>query len=190
LRKKAAPCGGDGVHINKPDSWRDVGLVYAGPPGAGKTTTMQRVQAGLASPWNARVTRVDDGTGPQVLLTCEPHPPVFRDRARVRFRAGLKILLRDAEGVCFVADAAAGVEENARCLAELDEDLREAGRAGTPRILQINKRDAAGAMAAVDLRRHLDWRGAVFETVATRGEGVVEAFRALVDAVLGAGGSP
>jgi len=98
--------------------------------------------------------------------------------------ASTRALLREADGVVFVADAApSAYERNRRSLDAVREAL--AGRPDLPLVLQINKVDLPDAGAPSDVLEALDASSAPFVVaVANRNEGVCETAERALAAVL------
>lgn len=109
---------------------------------------------------------------------------IYRDPARVE-------VLRGVDGIVFVADSQAPRgEANVEALENLEQELAAHGRAlvDVPTVLQYNKRDLPSALAVEVLDRMLNGAGRPrFETIATRGVGVLEALVALAGMLDGGG---
>lgn len=109
---------------------------------------------------------------------------IYRDPARVE-------VLRGVDGIVFVADSQAPRgEANVEALENLEQELAAHGRAlvEVPTVLQYNKRDLPSALAVEVLDRMLNGAGRPrFETIATRGVGVLEALVALAGMLDGGG---
>ena len=98
-------------------------------------------------------------------------------------------LVADADGIAFVADSQeARSEANVESLEELARNLAAHGRGldTTPIVLQYNKRDLPDVLSIGELDRLLAAAECPrFVSVATTGEGVFEAFRALGRPMIG-----
>ncbi len=174
-------------------------VVYYGPALGGKTTCLQYIH---------RVTDPQRRTKLYTLNTAADRTLFFDllglDLGRVRgyrltlqlytvpgqvqYNATRRAVLGGSDGVMFVADSqrAAG-KANEESLANLIENLRANGLDPNtvPIVLTYNKRDLPDVLARAELDQSLNARGLpAFETVATSGEGVVEAFSAVTQATV------
>lgn len=160
-----------------------VRIVYDGPPIAGKTTSLvalaERLGHGrLFTPeasaggrtlffdWLEYVGGRYDGRAIHCEIVSVPGQAEFSPRRRV--------LLGSADAVVFVGDtSASGIDETTSHLADLRAQLE--ARDGPPVgvVLQANKRDLPDAVPLERLRGH---GLAIVESVASRGEGIREAF--------------
>jgi signal recognition particle receptor subunit beta len=174
-------------------------IVYYGPGLSGKTTTLQRIHAGVRA----------ESRGQLISLSTEGDRTLFFDFLPLRieqvrgltlrlqlytvpgqvfYDATRKLVLNGADGVVFVADSqAAARDSNAESYGNLETNLAELGLelAHFPHVVQYNKRDLPSALPVAELRRELN-RHAVpdFETVASRGEGILAALREITRLVV------
>jgi signal recognition particle receptor subunit beta len=174
-------------------------IVYYGPGLSGKTTTLQHVHQ-VARP---------DARGDLISLATEGDRTLFFDflplkLERVRglalrlqlytvpgqvfYDATRKLVLNGADGVVFVADSQPlARDSNLESMDNLARNLAEQGidLAHFPLVLQYNKRDLPEVMPVAHLREDLNPRGAPdFESVASRGVGVLDALRAITRLVV------
>lgn len=176
----------------------DCRIVYAGPAGAGKSTTIRAVHDRL-DPESRGVllapARTDGSTPLTDLLTVELGvldgrslrlqlltAPGELERAPVRNR-----VLAGADGLIFVADSAPGrMEANTDALAAVRLSIRELGTSEPPPLVfQYNKRDLPGALSEAELERTLNPAGRpAFLSVASRREGVIEPLTLLSERVI------
>ncbi|HJL05440.1 MAG TPA: ADP-ribosylation factor-like protein [Polyangiaceae bacterium LLY-WYZ-15_(1-7)] len=176
-----------------------VKLVYYGPGLGGKTTSLQHVHG--ASPAEARGQLVSLATPVDRTLYFDFLPlrarqvrghhvrlQLFTVPGQVYFNATRKLVLTGADGLVFVADSQPErLDANLESLENLAANLAEQGRSldAVPLVLQLNKRDLPGVLSEDELRQALNPRGRPqFGTVATTGEGVIDALDRLVDDVL------
>jgi GTPase SAR1 family protein len=177
-------------------------IVYYGPPMAGKTTSMAymfrttRMYSGPVWPgsepdlpvhWPQSFSFVSlsqrrvDGLAPRFHV-CNIPCSLHGDPAR-------RQIVADADGIIFVADSQQARDEaNVEWLEELACNLAAHGRDlnKTPIVLQYNKRDLPGLLSIGELDLLLAAAECPrFVSVATTGEGVAEAFRALGHALIG-----
>jgi signal transduction histidine kinase/signal recognition particle receptor subunit beta len=174
-------------------------IVYYGPALGGKTTCLQYIH---------RVTDPQRRTRLYTLNTASDRTLFFDllglDLGRIRgYRLTLQLftvpgqvqynttrraVLAGADGVVFVADSQKGQEKaNLESLANLQENLRANGLdpETLPLVLQYNKRDLPNVLSRAELDKLLNPRGyPAFETVATTGRGVMEAFSAICEATV------
>ena len=169
-------------------------LVYYGPGLGGKTTNLQWIYE-KTSP---------EAKGKIVSLATESERTLFFDLlplnlgtirgfttrfqlytvpGQIFYDASRKLILKGADGVCFVADSqAARFDANVESLRNLLTNLKENGLdfSAIPYVLQLNKRDLHTALAVDLLVRALRLKGEpVVEAVASKGIGVFETLKVL-----------
>lgn len=176
-------------------------IVYYGPGLSGKTTSLKSIHAAVRP----------EARGQLVSLATEGDRTLFFDflplkveqvnglslrlqlytvPGQIFYEATRKLVLNGADGVVFVADSQpAAMDANLESLASLERNLADLGidPAAFPLVLQWNKRDIPGVLAPAELRAALNPRAAPeFETVASRGEGTMEALREVTRRVIAA----
>ena len=175
-------------------------VVYFGPPLSGMSTSIgwivaqQGVPPGREDPgaYRGSVQLTRPGGRTLRLELFRPPMNLFLDPVRTE-------VLRGVDGVVFVADSQElRGEANVEALEALEGMLAAHGRrlAEVPMVLQYNKRDLAAlpvepsVMLSVDeLDRVLNSMGRPrFESIATRGVGVLEALEALADLLVARAG--
>jgi signal recognition particle receptor subunit beta len=174
-------------------------IVYYGPGLSGKTTTLQHVHGSMRP----------ESRGQLVSLSTEGDRTLFFDFLPLRieqvrgltlrlqlytvpgqvfYDATRKLVLNGADGVVFVADSQPlAVDTNDESMANLEQNLGELGidLRRFPFVIQYNKRDLPNALPVADLRARLNRHGAPeFETVASRGEGVLAALKEITRLVV------
>ncbi len=166
-------------------------IVYCGPPGAGKSTNIgwlhREARAGRGELLTAAL-----GRDQMFWFDFEPlQPTVFRD-FQIRFlvatvpgavisAASRKHVLRGTDGVVFVADSSSSrLYETLSAYRETTQSIEAPLEADVvPIVLQYNKRDVERPLSRSEMDEGLNThRQPVFDAVATRGEGVLETFRA------------
>lgn len=174
-------------------------IVYYGPGLSGKTTTLQAIYANVRS----------ENRGQLISLSTEGDRTLFFDFLPLRleqvrglslrlqlytvpgqvfYDATRKLVLNGADGVVFVADSQPAMRDaNVESLGNLATNLSELGidLRSFPLALQYNKRDLSSAMPLLRMRADLNPRGVPeFETVASRGDGVLLALREITRLVV------
>ena len=174
-------------------------IVYYGPPGSGKTASLEFIHRKLRSDLRGRITRLPTQLDPTV--TYEVIPVELGEIKGLRTRLQIasvpgdlihhptrKMLLRDVDGIVFVADARAEwMEGNVDSLKDLEENLAAYGRdlADVPLVFQWNRSDAPDALSVEALDRKLGRPGAEgFRTVAKDGTGVLQALTTIAKQIL------
>jgi len=167
-------------------------IVYWGPSASGKSEALAAVQRSVDPEGRSAMYSLAGSDGSTVYFDMLPLEE-FRfggHKLRVRVTAvpgGVdrgperQALLRDADAVVFVADAMRSALAGNRAFSrELDEVLAQTDRSRTdlPVVWCFNKQDAPDAIPTRELREMLvPGTEPVYETVATSGTGVYEAFR-------------
>jgi len=176
----------------------DCKVVYVGPAGSGKSTTIRALHDRLAPDTHGPVLSPAlpdgstlffdlltielgtlDGRSIRLQLLSAPGDP---DRSEVR-----RTVLRGADGVIFVSDSSPGrMAANREALRNLRADLDALGQsASIPVVFQHNKRDLPDAVSEDELNRAVNPHGApAYAAVATSQEGIVEAVTAVSEQVV------
>jgi len=171
-------------------------IVYCGPGLCGKTTNLRFIQQ-KAVPAGA-VTIAGDSERtlffdylPVELGEINGFKTKFHLYTlpgRVFYDASRSLILKDVDGVVFVADSRFDkVGENLECLELMRTNLREQRKnlSRIPHVIQYNKRDRPNAVSAGELKNVLNPEGVEdFEAVASSGAGVFPTFKAIVRLVL------
>lgn len=176
----------------------DCRIVYVGPAGSGKSTTLRAVH-GLLDP----ATRGpllspvrEDGSTPFTDLMSVDMGGLAGRRLRLQLLTApgegargqiRRAILTGADGLVFVADSAPGrMQANREALSTLQLDLRELGHsASLPLVYQYNKRDLPDAVPLEDLDRVLNPDGQPsFASIAGSREGVLAPLTSLSERVI------
>lgn len=175
-------------------------IIYWGPQGSGKTTTLRAIAARLDPETRGPLLSPTDEAGHTLLMDFLTVEMGALDGIPIRLHlVGLPggprlgendlALLRGADGFVFVADSApARRGENRSALESLRRHLVAIGEPDRPLVLQFNRRDVPNAVDADTLASDLGSAAPAdpwFETVATEGRGVVEALTAVTHRVIG-----
>lgn len=175
-----------------------VKIVYYGPAFSGKTTNVRKLHELIPNRLVGNLTSLD--TEDERTLFFDYFPvkagaigkyklklQIYSVPGQVHYRATRRIVLKDADGVVFVADSQSQeMEHNIASLRDMEDNLKTYGvnLDEFPMVLQYNKRDVAGAISVDQLDRRLNSRGSPYcEAVATDGRGVLEAFNGIVELV-------
>jgi hypothetical protein len=167
-------------------------VAYYGPPQCGRYTNIEQVAKAIPGSSAVELTNTNAERTARVIVPCKETwsgMPGLGLRVRLHAATGLRrdieALLNGKDGVVFVADSAPE---------RIDENVRSFAAAAwhpTPVVVQLNKRDLPGAMDAAEMTARLlkAWppgrpKPVVIEATANAGRGVVETYRALLDALL------
>ncbi|HEV2416225.1 MAG TPA: ADP-ribosylation factor-like protein [Terriglobia bacterium] len=174
-------------------------IVYYGAGLGGKTTNLQWIFEQTAR-----------GTGEKMLsLATENDRTLFFDflpldlgtlrgfkvrlhlytvPGQISYQASRKLILRGVDGVVFVADSLSSrMEANLAAIEDLQQNLKELGEdfRKLPYVLQINKRDLAGAVSTSQMTSLLARKDEpVFEAIASQGVGVLDTLKSIGRQVL------
>lgn len=174
-------------------------LVYYGPGMGGKTTNLQFIYDQL--PDERRSRMISLATEGERTLFFDFLPVElgqvrgFRTRfhlytvpGQVLYNESRKLILRNVDGVVFVADSQERrLDANLESLDDLEENLAAYGveLASLPYVLQINKRDLPDALPMDELTAQLQrYQEPVIPAMAMQGDGVLESLRAVSAKVL------
>ena len=174
-------------------------IVYYGPGLCGKTTNLQYIY-NKTNP---------DTRGKLISLSTETERTLFFDflplalgeirGLKLRFQlytvpgqvfygASRKLILRNVDGVVFVADSQIErMEANLESMEDLRTNLAEQGYEldKLPFVVQYNKRDLPNAVPVEDMRRVLNLRPVPdFQAIAATGVGVLDTLKAVAKRVV------
>ncbi|MDP3937080.1 MAG: hypothetical protein Q8R92_02985, partial [Deltaproteobacteria bacterium] len=187
------------ANVNKHTREVSANIVYCGPSGSGKTASVEFIHRKLRADLRGRLTRTPTQMDPTVYYESLPVELGEIKGMRTKFqiasapgdpilRAARKTLLRDVDGIVFVADARADrLDANLESLKDLEENLAAYGRslADVPLVFQWNREDEHGALGKEEMDRRLNSLGAQgFPTVASDGTGVLEALTTIAKLIL------
>jgi signal recognition particle receptor subunit beta len=174
-------------------------IVYYGPGMSGKTTNLELVHEKTPSESRGDLTSIAT-TGERTLYFdympldlgsiagIRTKFQLYTVPGQIYYKSTRRLVLQGVDGIVFVADSsAAKLDENRESMKDLEENLREMGRAITdvPIVIQWNKRDLPDAMALDDLQRMVNTHQfPSYEAVATTGQGVFATLKALAGMVL------
>ena len=173
-------------------------IVYYGPARSGKTTSIQQLQTLVESKKKSKVqphpktekTIFFDflALSSQSIGGYKTRFQVYTVPGQILYEDSRKILLKGVDGIVFVADSQLDkLEENLKSLEELKGHLLQMGYSlqELPFVVQYNKRDLPSAPPLEELRKAINpLLVPDFEAVATKGQGVLEAFKECVKQVV------
>lgn len=176
-------------------------IVYYGPALSGKTTSLTALQHKLKSRKKAGMIKQLPTTNRTLFfdfmaLSAKEKIKGYKTRFQIYtvpgqtlYEDARKLLLHRVDGIVFVADSGLEhIEDSLHSLAELKMNLRRLGYdpSEIPMVIQYNKRDVPTAVKIGELKKIINSKNHPdFETVATKGLGVVESFETLLKCVLG-----
>ncbi len=170
-------------------------IAYYGPGLAGKSTNLKcifdQTSPDAKSKMISLVTEVDQTlffdflpTGLATVRGFTVRVHLYTVPGVVQYDSSRKEVLKNADGVVFVADSAPeSAAANEESLRNLIQNLTDVGASlsRVPFVIQYNKRDVPGAIAVDGLRASLNTNNVPdFEAVATTGKGVFETLKAVV----------
>ena len=181
--------------INLKDRVITLKVVYYGPATGGKTTSLQFLHRVLDP--ERRVKLVSLATSGDQTLFFDFLPidlgsvngfstkvQGFTVPGQIRYAKTRRFVLAGADAVVFVANSDPACRgENAESLADFLQNLRANGLdpETIPLAIQYNKRDLPGATPIAEMQQEIRFRPVPeFPTVATEGEGVFDAFEAVI----------
>ncbi|RMF16930.1 MAG: hypothetical protein D6761_05405 [Candidatus Dadabacteria bacterium] len=174
-------------------------IVYYGPGLSGKTTNLQHIHKKLRPEHKGELMTLATQTDRTLFFDFLPIElgeirglktrfQLYTVPGQVFYNSTRKLVLKNADGVVFVADSRAeALNDNLESLRNLEENLRvhRIDIRKVPLVIQYNKRDLPDAMPVEELNKHLNPFGApVFEAEAHRGKGVLDTLSAICKAVI------
>ena len=176
-------------------------IVIYGPAFAGKTTALNHLHAHLDAESVGELHTLKSAADKTLSFEFIPRDATLMDEFKIQFElltvpgnvvfnAPRKLVLRDADGVLFVADSEwIRIADNVASFKNLDENLKKLGTDidDLPLVLAYNKRDLPdiappGYMDFVLNNRKRKVQS--FETQAATGANIVPALRALCENVI------
>lgn len=173
-------------------------IVYYGPAQSGKTTSLQYLFDKTKGKSKADLMRQESNERtlffdfmPLFLSEVDGFKTRFHlytVPGQVLYEDSRKLILKGVDGIVFVADSSVDqMESNLRALENLKTNLTEQSISieKVPIVIQYNKRDLKSVANLDAMRKLINHVGASdFETVATTGDGIFEAFKQLAKEVI------
>lgn len=185
------------AYLNVRERRIEAKIAYLGPELAGRTTNFERLAAPASGSKDARIGKVrtsSDETAARLSLAWQLEEATrFRDCDVVvelvaPCESATDDLLREADGVVVVVDAAPSSQDRNRAsLASVQKALERIQRGSVPLVVQINKVDLPDALSVESVVDGLDAAALPHvSAIATQGQGVVETLATAMDGVLAA----
>ena len=175
-------------------------VVYYGPAQSGKTTNLEQIHRLTDPRGTSRLVSLNTGQDRTLFFDLLPFSlgnvagydfklQLYTVPGQVQYNATRRVVLSGADGVVFVADSRrAMLKENLASLENMKVNLL-ANRLvpeKVPLVVQYNKRDLGEVLSLEELDAALNtWHRPAFASVAATGQGVMDAFIAAVQQMLG-----
>ena len=174
-------------------------IVYYGPGLGGKTTSLEYIYKGLPAKVKGKMLSLSTQTDRTLFFDFLPMElgKIYGWRVRVQlytvpgqvfYDATRKIVLKGADGVVFVCDSQNEMlDANIESWQNFQDNLKANNIDFTiiPLIFQYNKRDIKNITPVEELETKVNTRHVpYFETIATEGNGVLDALKAITKLVL------
>ncbi len=187
------------VEFNRQDRTIKVKIAYYGPAVGGKTTNLKVLYDRARGGRRGEFVSVNSQQDRTILCDLLPLKSGGFRGFDLRFQLAAvpgqaiyaparRVVLRGSDGIVFVANSATDrFHENVQAFRELQGHLvaHHLDPHTIPMVFQYNKRDLPDVLDLSALERALNARRLpAFPAVATRGEGVLETFAAIVEATL------
>ena len=169
-------------------------IVYYGPGLCGKTTNLQHIHSKTAPSSRGEMLSLETETDRTLFFDLLPldvgtvggmkvRLQLYTVPGQVFYNATRKLVLKNVDGIVFVADSQDGaLEANIQSLENLRENLAELGMRleEIPLVIQYNKRDLQQIVPVATLQKELNPAAAPhFEAAARYGLGVFETLKGI-----------
>jgi signal recognition particle receptor subunit beta len=187
------------VQINFAQKEIQCKIVYYGPGMSGKTTNLEVVHSKVPADSRGEMTSIAT-TGERTLYFdympldlgqiagIRTKFQLYTVPGQIYYKSTRRLVLQGVDGIVFVADSsAAKLKENQESMSDLEENLRDMGKAlsDIPIVIQYNKRDLPDALPMERLQKEVNVHGFPhFEAVANKGDGVFPTLKDLAGLVL------
>jgi hypothetical protein len=174
-------------------------IVYYGPAQCGKTTSLRHIYNEIKKDAKGELVSLAEDSDHTLYFDFVPlnlgkindytiRIHLYTVPGEVGYNQSRTIISKGVDGVVFLVDSQLErMELNLKSLSALKDILKNEGHVWdeVPCVFQYNKRDMKSAVPVAELRKYINQNGREdFETVATNGTGVFEAFRAITTLVL------
>ena len=181
------------VQINMASKEITVKVVYYGPALSGKTTNLVMLHELMDASTRGKMLTLDTKDDRTLYFDFLPlefqvaggfgiRVKLFTVPGQVMHKSTRKVVLAGADAIAFIADSQkSSSSANAYSWRDMEANLKANGFdfARIPKVVQFNKRDLPDVKPLREIRDA--WKDIpTFPAVATRGEGVLETFRALM----------
>jgi signal recognition particle receptor subunit beta len=174
-------------------------VVYYGPAQSGKTTNLEQIHRLTDPEGQNRLVSLNTAQDRTLFFDLLPFSlgtvggydfkvQIYTVPGQVQYNATRRVVLAGADAVVFVADSGRGLlKENQAAFENMKVNLL-ANRLvpeKTPLVFQFNKQDLPDPLTPAELEQALNpWGRPSFPAVATRGDGVMDSFVAIVREML------
>jgi len=174
-------------------------IVYYGPGLSGKTSNIQYVYKKLKPEHRGKLMTLATQTDRTLFFDFLPVElgeirglkvrfQIYTVPGQVFYNATRKLVLKNVDGIIFVADSQRNMlNENIESLKNLEDNLRFYHRSieDIPFVFQYNKRDVPDLLSLDELQEKLNrWGAPSFEAMAHRGEGVLQSLTKITKLVI------
>jgi len=181
------------VQINMSTKEITVKVVYYGPALSGKTTNLVMLHQLMDAATRGKMLTLDTKDDRTLYFDFLPvefeaaggfsvKVKLFTVPGQVMHKSTRKVVLAGADAVAFIADSqTSSASANAYSWRDMEANLKANGFdfGRIPKVVQFNKRDLPDVKPLQDIKNA--WKDIpTFPAVATRGDGVIETFRALM----------
>jgi len=181
------------VQINMASKEITLKVVYYGPALSGKTSNLLMLHELMDASQRGKMVTLDTKDDRTLYFDFLPvefatgggfsiKVKLFTVPGQVMHKSTRKVVLAGADAVAFVADSqTSSASANAYSWRDMEANLKANGFDfdRIPKVMQFNKRDLPDIKPLSDIKK--TWTDIpTFPAIATRGEGVVETFRALM----------
>tara|TARA_B100001248_G_scaffold262204_1_gene256708 strand:- start:6097 stop:6690 length:594 start_codon:yes stop_codon:yes gene_type:complete len=174
-------------------------IVYYGPSLGGKTTNVQWIYQQTAEEEKSKLNALNPETERTLFFDFLPlfigdirgyktRFHVYSVPGQVVYDASRKLIMKNLDGVVFVADSQKErMEENIESFRNLELNLKQQGYdiKQIPLIIQYNKRDLDNVSSVEELRQALNkYNAPEVEAVASQGQGVYESLKMVSKSII------
>lgn len=175
-------------------------VVYYGPAQSGKTTNLEQIHRITDPAGNNRLISLNTAQDRTLFFDLLPFSlgtvagynfkiQLYTVPGQVQYNATRRVVLAGADAVVFVADSRRSMMKDNQAAFENMKVNLLANRLvpeKVPLVVQFNKQDLPDLVPQAELEKALNpWKKPFFPAVAAKGEGVMEAFVAVVEDMLG-----